>query len=154
MARKFSNTASEMARQISLGSDPDGAQIVDVTIALKNAGDGLSKAMAVEPQVHKKGDRVRIIIDGVVDAIHFTPMLLRGGERDYTRTHRHQVIVAEQATFVGAEVGAEIMEAHRAALDKLAGQAQIPEVVDGGFTDEELAEHAPRPDDWDDDAKN
>lgn len=49
----------------------DGREVVRSTIAVTGAGDGLSAAMAVDPQEYHHGQEVVIVIRGVVGKIRF-----------------------------------------------------------------------------------
>lgn len=49
----------------------DGRDVVRSTIAVTGAGDGLSAAMAVDPQEYHHGQEVVIVIRGVVDKVRF-----------------------------------------------------------------------------------
>lgn len=49
----------------------DGRDVVRSTIALTNAGDVLSAAMAVDPTAYHHGQEVVVILKGVVDKVRF-----------------------------------------------------------------------------------
>lgn len=135
-----------MSNEQDLGTATvEGVEVTGVAIKLTNAGDGLSKSMEVEARILQPGERVTVLIEGVVQPIRFDPVRLQGGDRDYSRVTREQSIKAELATIVDPEVGRDILDAHRAALDKLAGQPQID--FDGDADDDEwMSDDPPRPD--------
>ena len=52
----------------------EGADVLTSTIAVKGAGDGLSKAMDLEPTVLHRGDKVFVVLECEVGTISFPPI--------------------------------------------------------------------------------
>lgn len=51
----------------------EGRKVTKTTIAVRNAGDGLSKAMKVDPILLHQGDRVYVVLECDVDKVTFDP---------------------------------------------------------------------------------
>lgn len=108
----------------------EGAEVIGIAIKLTNAGDGLSAAMKIDPTTLHHGDRVRVLVDGVVNRVQFDPLAVGKGELDFGRVTRVQQIKAEAAMLVDEKVGAKLMREHKAQLDKLRGQPQLDGMTD------------------------
>lgn len=52
----------------------EGKKVVGTTIALRRAGDGLSKALGIEPRILHQGDRIQVLLDVVVGPVGFIPV--------------------------------------------------------------------------------
>lgn len=61
-----------MSDTVDLG-EFEGRKVTKTTIAVRNAGDGLSKAMKVDPQLLHQGDRVYVVLECDVDKVTFDP---------------------------------------------------------------------------------
>lgn len=57
----------------SVLDDFDGREVVRTNIAITNAGDGLSAALAVQPQQLVLGQEVTIVLRGTVTKVGFVP---------------------------------------------------------------------------------
>lgn len=64
----------------------EGQAVREATMAIHNAGDGLSEAMKTEPVMLHQGDEVYLVIRGVVSEVRFKPV--KGGSDDLVRVHR------------------------------------------------------------------
>lgn len=102
-----------------------GREIVSAAMALRNAGDGLSEAMQLDPVELEIGQRVHIVIEAVVDQHRLVPAI-RGD------VHGPLQIVAglkaEAAKIVDNPTVAKLIDKHKAALNKqkeIEGQRSI-----------------------------
>lgn len=99
--------------------DFEGSEVAASKVAITNAGDGLSKAVAVEPRPFHKGDRVYVVLQTVCGPIKFDP--IAGG----TQVVRVHTLKTELATIVDEAVVRELLDAQRAAIDAAKGQPQL-----------------------------
>ena len=51
----------------------DGHDVISTTIAVTNAGDGLSKALAIDPAEYHHGEKVFVVLETEVAKVTFTP---------------------------------------------------------------------------------
>lgn len=91
--------------------DFEGKSVHSSTIKVTNAGDGLSKAMAVEPHEFHQGDKVYLVIEGEVARVSFDPVskdLLSGPQ---VRVH---TVKAGTATLVDHGLVAKVLDEQKA----------------------------------------
>ena len=81
----------------------DGAEVIKTSIAITNAGDGLSEALKVDPQSLHIGDTVHVVLECVVTKVSFVAIKDAPG-----RLARVHVLRAGGATMVDAD----LVEAH------------------------------------------
>jgi len=81
----------------------EGSPVTTAKVKVTSAGDGLSKAMVVEPVAYKKGDRVVIVLDCVVRRVEFEDGDMNG---DVCRVH---VFKAGQAIVIDRQLVAEML---------------------------------------------
>ena len=102
--------------------------VVATSIALTNAGDGLSKAVQTDPIELNIGDRVYLVIEADVSKVAFTPISPLSGELQRIHTLR-----AGTATIVDAVHVEELLEEQRVKNLRLAelrsGQSPLSEDV-------------------------
>lgn len=116
------------AKKTPLGADPDptdlgtfeGADVLMSTIAVKNAGDGLSKAMVVERRKFHKGERVYVVLECEVTDVAFKPV------KDTDGVNRAHSFAAQAATVVDKSLVAEHMEAQKVRIEEAAGISRLP----------------------------
>lgn len=97
--------------KVDLG-DFEGLEVIATTIAIRNTGDGLSKAMEVDPQVLHQNDTVYVVMEcKVTDVAHPT---VKDAETKVTRKH---VLKAGNATIVDGKLV-------RVALNEIADKIQ------------------------------
>lgn len=94
---------------LGVGDDFEGRRITKTTIALTNAGDGLSQAMKIDPQALHQGDTVYVLIEAEVGKITFDPY-------DDGVCSRVQNLRAGVATLVDSNEARETIEWQREAL--------------------------------------
>lgn len=88
---------------IDLGSFEDG-KVVGTTLKITNTGDGLSKAMQVEPQLLHSGQTVFVVLECEVGPITFDPVEDSG---TYERKHS---LKAGRATFADRKAVVKLIE--------------------------------------------
>lgn len=93
-----------MATQAVLGTFDD-RDITATTIAILGAGDGLSKALKVDPAMYHSGDRITVVLDCVVGAITHRPI---DDSNDCVREHRARAVLA---TVVNRKLVQDALEA-------------------------------------------
>lgn len=94
----------------------DGKEIVGCSIAVRNAGDGLSKALQVEPRIIKDGSKVYILMEGTVHGIDYKDV-----PNDESKTMRVHVVKAGTATLVDKEFATELLDKQAEAIEKFQG---------------------------------
>jgi len=105
----------------------EGAKVTTSKVKVTSAGDGLSKAMVVEPVAYKKGDRVVVVLDCVVKRVEFDDGDMNG---DVCRVHvfkAGQAIVIDR--FLVAEMLAEQAERIKQAEDDARGHLTLEGTV-------------------------
>jgi hypothetical protein len=97
----------------------DGQDVLVSRIKVAKAGDGLSKALEVEPTEFHHGDRVFVVLETVVGQVEF-PELKDGV--GLARVHR---LDTELATIVDSQLVAKLLEEQR---KKIAEHEGTPEI--------------------------
>lgn len=108
----------------------EGRDVVRTSLRLRGTGDGLSKAMKVDPQILHLDDTVYLVIEAKVMAVSYDP--LKDNEDLVNRIH---VLKASQATIVPADLVATQVADHR---DRLARVMEEEKGVQRLPTDNEL----------------
>jgi hypothetical protein len=94
-----------MARAKSALGKFEGRDVAAIKIIITKAGDGLSKAMAVEPKVLHQGDQGYLVLSYTTSKIRFDPS--KGEEES---TDRVQILEATGATFADRDLVGEIID--------------------------------------------
>lgn len=117
----------------------EGHEVREAKIKVTNAGDGLSKAMKVEPAELPIGRIVYVVLECRVGRVSFDPILDSDGEptKDLSRT---QSLRAGTATIVDYDTVKEALEEQRRRNDEADGIAQFPFGDDEGDADPEEGE--------------
>lgn len=119
----MTDLAGALADTSALGSF-DGKQVLKTTIAVTNAGDGLSEALKVEPQLLHLDGIVYVVLACRVDKIRFEPI------KDVDGVSRVHVLKAGAATLVDEDLVKEHLTAQAErilqAKEKAAGIERIP----------------------------
>lgn len=102
--------------------DHDGQKVAGVLLEIKNTGYGLEQSMQMEPVVLAGGDRVNLLISGVVSKFRYEHVDEDNPELGWTRV---QIVRAETAQIVDADTVAGLLDAHRRKLSEAAG---VPEL--------------------------
>lgn len=127
MARKKKQVDLEAVKVLGTYDD---LPIVESSIAITNAGDGLSKAMEVDPINIHMNDEVYVVLATTASQVKFKPH-----KDDAKKLIRTIVLTAGVATIVEAELVAAVLDAQQERIDKAAGVSRIP--FDGGEEDED-----------------
>lgn len=101
----------------------DGADVTSATIAVTNAGDGLSKAMKVEPRAFHMGDKVYVVIETEVAKIRHEPVEKDNPTGAQRRVH---TLRAGVATVVEHELVADVLEAQKLIIEEHEGVVRLP----------------------------
>lgn len=104
---------------ISLGKF-EGKDVLSTTVKIAKAGDGLSKALAIDPQPLHSGDVVYVVLKGVVGGITFEPI------KDTNGFARKQTVNAETVTLVDADLVSAVLERQEARFEEAAGVQRLP----------------------------
>lgn len=123
----------------------DGKDVIAAATQIRKTGDGLSKAMAAEPQEFHHGDRVYVVIEAVVEKVRFDPVT------DTDKLTRVHMLVADTSTFVDEDLVAAVLEEQRRKNDEHAGVHKLPigEKPDGMSDEEWVASGGQGPQDDD-----
>lgn len=97
----------------------EGRDVLQTTLRVTRTGDGLSDAMAIEPQEWHVGDRVALVIDAVVAKVIHEPI------KDTEALVRVHVCAAEAALPVERKVVQKVLDAHARALAESKGQGSL-----------------------------
>lgn len=97
----------------------EGLDVVSTKIAITNAGDGLSKAMQIEPQQLHLGDTVYVVLEATVGKISYA------GVKDTDVLERVQVLKAGVATIVEEALVKDVLDAQRIAIERAAGVERL-----------------------------
>lgn len=88
----------------------EGRRVAAVKVVINNAGDGLSKAMDIEPHLLEYKDQVYVLLRVVASKIRFEQHKPDKGEEDLDEMDRVQILRAEGALIVPAGAGGAVDE--------------------------------------------
>lgn len=129
MASKKKQAATSLPPELG---EFDGRPVRSTGIRITNAGDGLSKALAVDPKVMYHRDQVYVVLETEVTNVAFPPF-----NTDDDGVIRLHTLKAGRATIVDAELVSDVLEAQQRRLDEAAGKLSLPFAADER-TDEEI----------------
>jgi hypothetical protein len=118
----------------------DGREVLSTTVKITKAGDGLSKALNVEPAELHHGQTVFVVLECEVGRIAYDPVPDTQG---LSRTH---TLVTGAATLVDEELVSDLIEQQKRKIDASNGVFHLPFGVEGGpvkpedMTDDEWEE--------------
>ncbi len=112
----------------------EGQDVLSTTIAITNAGDGLSAAMKVDPKEMHLGDTVHIIIEAEVAKVRHEPI------KDTEGLQRVHVLKAGRATMIDGAAVADALDEQDRRLERAAGIRSIFDDDGEPVEPEELAE--------------
>lgn len=98
----------------------EGREVVGARVAIINAGDGLSKAMAIEPEELKHDQTVWVVLEGVVEDVGF-----KRSKDDPGKLNRVMRIKAGIATLVDEELVKDVLETQRIAIEESEGVTRL-----------------------------
>lgn len=97
----------------------DGRDVLTTSVAITNAGDGLSQALGIDPQVMHIGDSGVIVLEYVVTKIGFTEV------KDTDVLNRVHTLRAGTAVIIDRDVVAEALDAQALKIEKAKGVQRI-----------------------------
>lgn len=103
----------------------EGRDVLQTSIKVTNAGDGLSDALAVDPAEYHLTDTVYVVLECQVSKVDYQQI---NGVDALRRVH---TLKAGTATIVSSELVADVLDAQRLAIEKAKGVARLPFVGDG-----------------------
>jgi hypothetical protein len=92
----------------------EGHPVVQTGLRLRGAGDGLSNAMKVDPQVLHHGDTVFLVVEATVARVSYDPV--KGNEELFCRVHD---LRSSAATIVPKELVADALGEHKERLERV-----------------------------------
>lgn len=98
----------------------DGKPVLGTSVAITNAGDGLSKAMTIEPEELHHGERLTVVIECEVTKIGFVPI------KDSPGLMRVHTLSAGLATVIDHALVKELLDKQRQRLEEAAGVHRLP----------------------------
>jgi hypothetical protein len=104
----------------------DRREVIKSTIAVTNAGDGLSKAMGVEPQAMDLGDKVYVVLECEVAKVTFTEV------DDTSKLARNHTLKAGDATIVDEDLVREHLDEQSRRIEEASGVHRLPLEEEGG----------------------
>lgn len=113
----------------------EGDEVLGTKVKITKAGDGLSQALEIEPQVLKQRSTVYVVLECAVGRVAFDPV------KDASKgVNRVQTLVAGTATIVDAALVKDVLEEQRLKNEAASGIGSL----DFGDGDEP----EPRADEW------
>lgn len=98
----------------------EGRDIVQTTVAVTNAGDGLSQSLTVAPKILHVGDKGTIVVEYVVTKVGFVPV------KDTDVLARVATLRAGNATLIDPDIVAGVLDANRVAIERARGVERLP----------------------------
>lgn len=98
----------------------EGREVIGTKIAVTNAGDGLSKAMSIDPAEHKLGERVYVVMETEVTRASFEET------KDFPgKLQRVERLKAGVATIVDETLVKEVLDGQRIAIEQAEGVERL-----------------------------
>jgi hypothetical protein len=98
----------------------EGRDVLQATIKVTNAGDGLSDALGIEPCEYHLGETVYLVIEAEVSRVNYEEI------KDTGALKRVHTFRAGDATMVDGQLVAKVLEDQRIALEKAKGVERLP----------------------------
>lgn len=98
----------------------NGIVIEETSVKITNSGDGLSKALAVDPPNVRHRDTVHVVLECVVADMQ-TPII-----KDSDGNELKMVLRAGRASIVDADLVAEVLDEQDRRIEEAAGIQRIP----------------------------
>lgn len=120
----------------------EGSEVLGTKVKITKAGDGLSEAMSIEPQVLKQRTTVYVVLECGVGRVAFDPV------DDTNGVMRVQTLVAGTATIVDEALVKEVLETQRLKNEAARGETSLnfgegdepAATADGGWDDDARSE--------------
>jgi hypothetical protein len=109
----------------------DGQDITAISIIVRNTGDGLSKAVDVDPVEHHVGETGYIVFEYEVDKIRFDRI------KDTDDLRRIEILRAGDATWISGDIVGEALDRQRKRIEEHKGIQRLPLDDDQGDGDDE-----------------
>lgn len=103
----------------------EGRDIVQTSVAVTNAGDGLSQSLTVEPKILHVGDTGAVVLEYEVVRIQFRPI------GDTEVLNRIATLRAGNATLIERDTVAAALDANLIRIEQARGVERLP-LDDGG----------------------
>lgn len=107
----------------------EGHDVLSTTVAIRNTGDGLSKAMAVDPVMLKHGARVHVVLECEVEKIRHDPI------DDTDGLQRVHMLKAGAAVIVDEALVRAHLDDQQRRIEEAAGISRLPLEGDDGYVD-------------------
>ncbi len=98
----------------------DNRDVLSTSVAVVNAGDGLSQALGIDPIVMHIGDTGVLVLEFVVSKIGFREI------KDTDVLERVHTLRAGTATIIDREVVAEALDAQALKIERAKGVERLP----------------------------
>lgn len=119
----------------------DGRPVVRTTLKVTKAGDGLSPALQLDPQVFRIGQRVTLILDGVISDVDHRVAKGYDATEDDAPLQRLHTFETESAMVIDRGAVAEALDAQaekiRLAREAAEGIQRLPGPGDDGWSEED-----------------
>ena len=99
----------------------EGHDVVGTTIQITKAGDGLSAALKIDPVEYEHGERVHVVLDGVIGKVQFVPS--KDNPDALIRVH---TLEAETVTVVDGSKVKSVLNAQRKKFEEAEGINRLP----------------------------
>lgn len=109
----------------------DGREVIGASIAITNAGDGLSQSLAIDPCEFHLGDKVIVLVETEVSKIGHLEI------KDTSKLQRVHTLKAGVGTIVSEEFAAEALAAQRKKIEEAKGILSLDLNGDGDQTTED-----------------
>lgn len=101
----------------------DDREVVKATIAVTNAGDGLSDALAVDPREFHHGETVFVVLETSVAKVNMVPEDSKALAGALIRQH---TLKAGRATIISGDVVRDMLDEQQARIERHKGIMQLP----------------------------
>lgn len=116
MTKRGSQLAAALADRKPLG-EYEGQDVIRTSVALRKAGDGLSKSIAIEPAKLRIGSKVFVLVECTVGPHKHVPI------EDTDCLELKQDLIADTCSMVDADFAAEKIEEQKLALKRATDEA-------------------------------
>jgi hypothetical protein len=98
----------------------DGRDVITTSVAITNAGDGLSQALGIDPQIMHIGDTGVVVLEYTVTKIGFIEV------KDTDVLNRVHTLRAGTAAIIDRELVAEALDAQALKIERAKGVERLP----------------------------
>lgn len=116
---------TDTSTDVDLG-EFDGRDVLTTSVKVTRAGDGLSEALGVDPQLLHHGDRGAIVIEYEVDKITFDPI------KDTAGLNRVHTLKAMRGTLISLDEVQEKLDEQTRRIEEAEGVLQLDLDGEGG----------------------